>query len=79
MKQKLLALGMLILSILYWIEVVDLHDPSYEWYQLVGLAITVLTLLPWLIATLLEARKKGKAKAEKEAYKQFKESRKEKS
>ncbi len=70
MKEKLLFLGMLILSVLYWIEVVSIHDPSYEWYQLLGLAITVVTILPWLIATLIAARKKSRAKAEKEAYKE---------
>lgn len=67
MREKLLFLGMLILSVLYWVEVVGAG--SYEWYQYIGLAITVLTILPWLISILISQRKKSKERAEEAALK----------
>lgn len=69
MKEKLLFLGLLILSVLYWIEVFSTHISTYEWYQYLGLAITIITVLPWLIGMLISERKKSKAKAEKAAAK----------
>ena len=72
MKEKLLFLGMLILSVLYWIEVVPQISDGLEALQYVGLAITVITVLPWLIGTYVAAHKKGKEKAAKAAAKEAK-------
>ncbi|MBP1573360.1 MAG: hypothetical protein J6A55_06125 [Oscillospiraceae bacterium] len=69
MKEKLLFLGLLILSVLYWVEVVPIRVGSYEWYQYLGLGITILTVVPWLISILVDTLKKRKAKEKKAAEK----------
>ncbi len=69
MKEKLLFLGLLILSVLYWIEVVNLKVSSYEWYEYLGLGITVVTVLPWLISILVDVVKKRKNREQKAAAK----------
>lgn len=66
MKEKLLFIGLLILSVLYWIEVFG--SDSYEWYQYAGLGITLVTVIPWLIGILVSLSKKGKDKEKEEAY-----------
>ena len=63
MKEKLLFLGLLVLSILYWIEVFSVKA-TYEWYEYLGLAITLVTVIPWLIGILLRTMKKEKKKDE---------------
>lgn len=69
MKEKLLFLGLLILSVLYWIAVVNVKVNSYEWYEYLGLGITVVTVVPWLISILVDTIKKRKAKEKKAAEK----------
>lgn len=69
MKEKLLFLGLLILSVLYWIAVVNPKVSSYEWYEYVGLGITLVTVIPWLCSILIDTVKKRKAKEKKAAKK----------
>ena len=69
MKEKLLFLGLLILSVLYWIAVVNPKVSSYEWYEYVGLGITLVTVIPWLLSILIDTVKKRKTKEKKAAKK----------
>lgn len=56
MKEKLLFLGMLIMCILYYIEVIPGGDFSaLNW---VGFVISALTLVPWLFSMLMNHKKK---------------------
>ena len=76
MKEKLLFLGLLILSVLYWIAVVNPKVSSYEWYEYVGLGITLVTVIPWLLSSLIDTVKKRKTKEKKAAKKAASEERK---
>ncbi len=69
MKEKLLFLGLLILSVLYWIAVVNPRVSDYEWYELLGLGITIVTVIPWLLSMLFGMVKKRKEKEKKAAKK----------
>ena len=75
MREKLLFLGMLVMSVLYCIEVIP--GGNFGIINYIGIAIAVITILPWLISILVSVRKKNKEKAEKEAKKAAKKAEKE--
>ncbi len=71
MREKLLFLGMLVMSVLYCVEVIP--GGKFEPLNYVGFAIALITIVPWLISILVSVRSKNK---EKEAKKALKESQK---
>lgn len=66
MKEKLLFLGMLVMCILYYIEVIP--GGNYSVLNWIGFVISAITLVPWLISILMGMRKK-REKAELKAAK----------
>ena len=76
MREKLLFLGMLVMSVLYCIEVIP--GGKFVTLNYVGFGIALITIVPWLLSIFISLRKKSKAKAEKEAAKAAKKAEKEK-
>lgn len=76
MREKLLFLGMLVMSVLYCIEVIP--GGKFVTLNYVGFSIALITIVPWLLSIFISLRKKSKAKAEKEAAKAAKKAEKEK-
>lgn len=66
MKEKLLFLGMLIMCVLYYIEVIP--GGGFSVLNWVGFVISAITLVPWLLSILMSHKKK-REKAEKKAAK----------
>ncbi len=70
MREKLLFLGMLVMSILYCIEAIG--NGSFEVINYIGFGIALITIIPWLISILVSVRKKNKEKELKKAMKEEK-------
>lgn len=70
MREKLLFLGMLIMSVLYCVEVIG--NGSFEIINYVGLGIALITIVPWLVSILISVRRKNKEKEAKKALKDSK-------
>ena len=70
MREKLLFLGMLIMSVLYCVEVIP--KGSFEALDYIGFGIAIITIIPWLLSILLSVRKKNRTKAAEKAYKNSK-------
>lgn len=67
MREKLLFLGMLVMSVLYCIEVIP--GGKFEMLNYIGFGIALITIVPWLLSIFLSVRKKSKEKAKKQAAK----------
>lgn len=63
MREKLLFLGMLVMSVLYCVEVIP--GGEFEAINYIGFAIALITIIPWLVSILISLRKKSRKKAEK--------------
>ena len=70
MREKLLFLGMLIMSVLYCVEVIP--KGSFGVTNYIGFGIAIITIVPWLVSILLSLRKKNKEKAAETALKESK-------
>ena len=70
MREKLLFLGMLVMSVLYCIEVIP--KGSFEAANYIGFAIAIITIIPWLLSILFSISKKNREKAKEKAYKESK-------
>lgn len=68
MREKLLFAGMLVMSVLYCIEVIQNGAPDVLNY--IGLAIAFFTVVPWLISVVISIRRKKKEYEEKKAQKE---------
>lgn len=60
MREKLLFLGMLVMSILYCVEVIP--DKNFGTLNYIGIGIALITIIPWLISILVSVRKNKKDK-----------------
>lgn len=65
MKEKLLFLGMLIMCVLYYIEVIP--EGNFNTLNIVGFVISAITIVPWLISILVGLKKKREEKELKQA------------
>lgn len=67
MKEKLLFLGMLIMCVLYYVEVLPTSNLST--LNIIGFVISAITIVPWLISMLVGYKKKREEKELKESKK----------
>ena len=58
MREKLLFLGLLVMCILYYIEVIP--GGNYSTLNIVGFIISAITIVPWLVSILISTKKKRK-------------------